>query len=66
MKTFKQFNTEPPGAGYFGTNELRKKYVADTPGQVDPVNWKTPTPQIFGYKSKRTGKGQPKRKHKKR
>lgn len=51
MKTFKQFSKEPPGAGYFGTNELRKHYVANTPGQIDPVNWETPTPQIFDCRS---------------
>jgi hypothetical protein len=53
MKTFKQFNQEPPGAGYFGTNELRKKYVADTPGQVDPVKIEKPTPSVHDKEKKK-------------
>lgn len=56
MKTFRQFTYEPPGAGYWGTHELRKKYISDTPGQVDPLaRNSTPTPQVFQSKSSKQG-----------
>jgi hypothetical protein len=60
MKSFKKFIHEPPGAGYWGTHELRKRYVSDTPGQVDPVTSEEPTPQIFQSRSSKTGKQQQK------
>jgi hypothetical protein len=53
MKTFKSFIHEPPGAGYWGTHELRKKYVADTPGQIDPVKSKEPTPSVYDKEKKK-------------
>jgi len=53
MKTFKSFIHEPPGAGYWGTHELRKKYVADTPGQVDPVKSKESTPSVHDKEKKK-------------
>ena len=63
MKTFKQHIHEPPGAGYWGTHELRKKYIGDTPGQIDPLAGNTTsTPQIFDDKSKQTVPQQTKRK----
>lgn len=62
MKTFRQFTYESPGAGYWGTHELRKRYVADTPGQVDPLAGNTtPTPQVFQSKSSKQGTIKPKR-----
>ena len=60
MKSFKKFIHEPPGAGYWGTHELRKRYVTDTPGQVDPITSEEPTPQIFQNRSSKTGKEQQK------
>jgi hypothetical protein len=58
MKSFKSFIHEPPGAGYWGTNELRKKYITNTPGQVDPIKSEKPTPQIFQNKNNKTNKRQ--------
>lgn len=67
MKSFKKFIYEPPGAGYWGTHELRKRYVSDTPGQVDPLAGNTtPTPQIFQNKSSKTGKEQQKQSNSKK
>lgn len=51
MKTFKDYIKEPPGAGYWGTNELRQRYVKDTPGQIDPVKSKKPTPSVYDKKN---------------
>ena len=53
MKTFKQHIRETPGAVYWGTHELRKKYVKDTPGQTDPVKSKEPTPSVYDKKQKK-------------
>lgn len=67
MKSFKKFIHEPPGAGYWGTHELRKRYVADTPGQVDPLAGNTtPTPQIFQNKSSKTSRIEPKQQESKK
>lgn len=67
MKSFKKFIHEPPGAGYWGTHELRKRYVADTPGQVDPLAGNTtPTPQIFQNKSSKTSRTEPKQQESKK
>lgn len=51
MKSFKSFicKKKKPGAGFEGTNELRKTYIANTPGQVDPLQnpmWGWPTPHL--------------------
>jgi len=46
MKSFKSFIKKRPGAGFEGTNELRKDYVSKTPGQVDPVRNEKPTPHL--------------------
>ena len=53
MKSFKDYIHEPPGAGYWGTHELRKRYVTDTPGQVDPVKSKEPTPSVYDKEKKK-------------
>jgi hypothetical protein len=67
MKSFKDYIHEPPGAGYWGTHELRQRYVADTPGQVDPLAGNnTPTPQIYDDKSTQMQPQQPKRKQQKK
>lgn len=67
MKTFKSFIHEPPGAGYWGTHELRQRYVSDTPGQVDPLAGNTtPTPQIFDDTSTQKQPQQPKKTVKKK
>ncbi len=67
MKTFKSFIHEPPGAGYWGTHELRQRYVADTPGQVDPLAGNnTPTPQIYDDRSTQMQPRRPKQKQQKK
>jgi hypothetical protein len=67
MKSFKDYIQEPPGAGYWGTHELRQRYVADTPGQVDPLAGNTtPTPQIYDDRSTQMQPRQPKRKQQKK
>jgi hypothetical protein len=53
MKSFKKYIHEPPGAGYWGTHELRKRYVTNTPGQVDPVKSNEPTPSVYDKEKKK-------------
>ena len=46
MKTFKSYIQKVPGAGFEGTNALRKDHVSKTPGQVDPIKKEKPTPHL--------------------
>ena len=46
MKSFLSFTNKVPGAGFEGTNRLRKDHVAKTPGQKDPIKNAKPTPHL--------------------
>lgn len=46
MKSFKSYIRKVPGAGFEGTNALRKDHVSKTPGQIDPIKKEKPTPHL--------------------
>lgn len=46
MKSFKSFIRKVPGAGFEGTNQLRKDHISKTPGQIDPIRNSKPTPHL--------------------
>lgn len=46
MKTFKSFIRRKPGAGFEGTNEVRKDHISKTPYQKDPITNEKPTPHL--------------------
>ena len=46
MKSFLSFTNKVPGAGFEGTNRLRKDHVSKTPGQKDPIKNAKPTPHL--------------------
>jgi hypothetical protein len=47
MIPFRKFiRIKRPGAGFEGTNELRKEYIRRTPGQIDPIVNEKPTPHL--------------------
>lgn len=48
MKTFKSFISKKkrPGAGFEGTNEIRKDHISKTPYQQDPIRNAKPTPHL--------------------
>jgi len=46
MKSFLSFTNKVPGAGFEGTNRLRKDHVSKTPGQKDPIKNSKPTPHL--------------------
>lgn len=46
MKSFNSFTCKTPGAGFEGTNRLRKDHISKTPGQIDPIKNKKPTPHL--------------------
>lgn len=46
MKSFLSFTNKVPGAGFEGTNRLRKDHISKTPGQKDPIKNAKPTPHL--------------------
>ena len=50
--SFRKFiKSKRPGAGFEGTNELRKDHIRKTPGQVDPIVNEKPTPHLEEHKT---------------